>query len=589
MKKIVLSGWWLSFEKECEYYIKYEQVSGFNKIHKIEIEGESQSYKESDFIAIDKGNKIFKFLQKDAIALEREKKNCSFSFEIDALEFNPQKLKFYYIDVIIKIGEEEIRTGNKILWSVTYNGKKCQLKWECNIGDINYRTIIWYKSPFIYDYCAFGEGLVAVELNDWYYFIDTTGKKVFPDSYKRAENFKNGLAPIFTQKTGWGFINQKGEEVIATQYNDVHHFNNGRAFIQKENLFYFGFIDENGKEIIPCKYRRVWDGIGVLFNHDFNEELVLVGNDEFKCGYIDKVGEVVVPLIYSSAHPFCEGLGAVRKNGKWGFVDKLGNEVIHLIYSDVYDFSEGFAAVKLDGKWGFIDKTNKEVIPCIYNNVYSFSEGLSAVKIGHKWGFIDKFGERVIDCKYTDITLFQNGLAAVKMKMECGYKWGYVDMQGNFVIPCMYDLAESFHTNGLACVEINKKWGCINRYGDIVVPLIYDDINIYETLFVVGLNGKYGLLDINGQPIEDHSVYKELSKKYDQVFLADGEEKTYTFALNGKYGLTDKDGNVLIPAEYDWMGKGFEYEDNTLMIVGKKDGFYEYINRQGEKFDKKKK
>ena len=62
MKKIVLSGWWLSFEKECEYYIKYEQVSGFNKIHKIEIEGESQSYKESDFIAIDKGNKIFKFL-----------------------------------------------------------------------------------------------------------------------------------------------------------------------------------------------------------------------------------------------------------------------------------------------------------------------------------------------------------------------------------------------------------------------------------------------------------------------------------------------------------------------------------------------
>ena len=75
--------------------------------------------------------------------------------------------------------------------------------------------------------------------------------------------------------------------------------------------------------------------------------------------------------------------------------------------------------------------------------------------------------------------------------------------------------------------------------------MIYDDIHIYETLFVVG--------------------------------------------LNGKYGLTDKDGNVLIPAEYDWMGNGFEYEDNTLMIVGKKGGFYEYINRKGEKFDKKEK
>ena len=40
---------------------------------------------------------------------------------------------------------------------------------------------------------------------------------------------------------------------------------------------------------------------------------------------------------------------------------------------------------------------------------------------------------------------------------------------------------------------------------------------------------------------------------------------------------------------YEFFFNHYRKKLKILMIVGKKDGFYEYINRQGEKFDKKKK
>ena len=53
------------------------------------------------------------------------------------------------------------------------------------------------------------------------------------------------------------------------------------------------------------------------------------------------------------------GLSLVRKGDKHGFVDKVGKLVVPLIYDEAMAFSESMAAVKQDGKWGFIDSTGK--------------------------------------------------------------------------------------------------------------------------------------------------------------------------------------------------------------------------------------
>lgn len=50
------------------------------------------------------------------------------------------------------------------------------------------------------------------------------------------------------------------------------------------------------------------------------------------------------------------GLASVRQNGKSGFIDKTGNIIIPIQYDDTMPFSENLAPVKKNGKWGFIDK-----------------------------------------------------------------------------------------------------------------------------------------------------------------------------------------------------------------------------------------
>ena len=93
------------------------------------------------------------------------------------------------------------------------------------------------------------------------------------------------------------------------------------------------------------------------------------------------------------------------------------------------------------------------------------------------------------------------------------------------------------------------------------------------------LEEKWGVIDLEGNPVEDLSVYKVLARKYDQVFINNGEVRTYSFVLDGKYGLAANDGNELIPPRYDWLGNSFVEDMLAVGIRGKGVGF---VNKQGE-------
>ena len=579
-KIISLHGWWVSFERDSDVYLKHEEVSGFSSIEKIEVDKSETPYKESDFTSVELGRIVTEYPTKYAPGLKRRKSDGCFTIKINAREFDPKKLQLHYADVVIKIGDEEIDTGNRIVWDITYNGRKCQLKWKSN-GEREYQTVIWYKSPFIYDDCSFAEGVAAVSLNGWAGFVDTKGNIIVPFEYEHAEYFQNGLAPIeifddVEREYKCGFIDKTGKEIIPCEYDEVHHFFDGRALVV-ERWNGYGFIDERGNEIVPCCNLLLRDYIGEMYyDYDFCEErAIFCKKDSKRCGYIDLNGKEITPLEYWEAKPFSEGLGAVRSKDGWGFVDKTGVEVIPCEYSDVKSFYEGLAAVKINDRWGFIDKTNRFVILCGYKYVGRFDEGLAPVKVGEKWGFVDKTGNQVIPCVYSDVGEFENGMAPVRK----GKKWGYIDRNGNLVVSCIYDHAENYKANGLACISINKKMGCIDRTGRVAIPLIYDCIANHETILVAELEEKWGFIDLEGNPVEDFSVYKVLARKYDQVFINNGEVRTFSFALDGKYGLATNDGNELIPPRYDWLGNSFVEDMLAVGIRGKGVGF---VNKQGE-------
>lgn len=111
----------------------------------------------------------------------------------------------------------------------------------------------------------------------------------------------------------------------------------------------YGFLNNRGVEIVPALYDFVF-----AFKHGFCE----VKLNE-KRGLIDKIGRLVIPVEYDGVKHFNLGLAAVKKDWKWGFVNKQAVVVIKFIYDDVikgFDEKTKLAKVVLNGKQIFIDE-----------------------------------------------------------------------------------------------------------------------------------------------------------------------------------------------------------------------------------------
>jgi hypothetical protein len=86
-------------------------------------------------------------------------------------------------------------------------------------------------------------------------------------------------------------------------------------------------------------------------------------------GYIDSLGNEMIPFGYESAEAFSEGLAAVSINGKYGFLNKNGRMTIQPNYDEVQAFKGVYAVVSVGEKSGLIHKTGKEIVPIVYDEV----------------------------------------------------------------------------------------------------------------------------------------------------------------------------------------------------------------------------
>ncbi len=229
------------------------------------------------------------------------------------------------------------------------------------------------------------------------------------------------------------------------------------------------------------------------------------------------------------------GLTMVCQNNKYGYVDNVGNVIIPLIYDYIDGFGKntGLSKVCINHRCGFIDVIGRVVIPITYDNAWSFDEscGLAMVSLQGKRGIIDTKGHVVLPIEYDFIKwthtsviksapqhdpmefLFGNGLLPVQKKG----KWGYIDQEGNIKIPIEYADAHSFK-EGLAAVVKKGKIGFIDTTGTTIIPFIYDDVvsGFEDECAWVRLNKKWGIIDKNG------NVLLEFKQKYPSTRIKEG-------------------------------------------------------------------
>lgn len=321
--------------------------------------------------------------------------------EIVECKYNYEELHRHHPDTSFRRSEELDRRYGRIeafhqgLAAVSREG------WNGKWGFINRRgkEVI----PRIYQEAGhFSDGLAPVYLHKWFY-IDKTGATVLSFRCKEAYSFNEGRARIAI-KDKYGFIDKHGRKIIPCIYDDACDFDGGLAAVSLGGKW--GFIDKKGKVIIDIKYQIRDDERG------FRNDRCLVqyeGNTLF----IDKKGNEIAKLPGSLYGQWLNPKGlwgthtdnliiAENEDWKWGFVNSEGDVIVPYIYTELTGFYKGYAQAKLGGKarktdndggkWGWINEQGEVVIPCIYDKVWTLiPPGFFAVrKPGSElWNIVD--------------------------------------------------------------------------------------------------------------------------------------------------------------------------------------------------------
>lgn len=397
-----------------------------------------------------------------------------------------------------------------------------------------------------------------------------------------------GLCGIFGRKRIADIsINQVSQELTAAtkKYDELYGFHEGLARVCKDKKY--GFIDKLGNEIIPCKYDDAKD-------YDKGISVVTLGD---KQGAINRQGDMVIPCKYDNIN-LCEddSLAAASINETSGFIDLEGNIVVPFDYEYCGTFSEGLADVRKNGLIGFVNKNGKLVIPCKYTNSLDFSEGLAGVSIDggddgavdDKWGYIDKTGKIVIP--------FQGGLtgspfsSGLSMRYRGGLTTSYdkngfpvmheTAFEGAFIYKNGKQASDFFETqniqgfrNGYCVIKDKNGWeGLVNTQGKFTIPCKYSFIaNGFDDKYVlIQINNKMGFANKATGQIAIPPIY-EIG--YSGWSFKEG---LIPVKKDGKYGYINEHNQIVIPFNYDYalaFSEGF--------AVVKRYGKYGYVDRFG--------
>jgi len=288
--------------------------------------------------------------------------------------------KHNYVDIFGNVSER--RTTNYKYYYIDKDGKVAvQPEHDLKSHQFPYRDPISVQ--------PFSEGLAAVERNGKFGFINTSGDVIIPFEFSIVSSFAEGLCYVVKDGID-GFIDKTGEMVITdcsvysglVSFGDLPmpRFSEGLASVKSEQDDTWGFIDKTGNMVMTFNNYE-YDYVG-----NFSEGLAIAWLNQ-KMGFIDKTGELIIPMEYNKTNDFSEGLAHVSKtvdhSSKYGYIDKKGEVIIPFKYTHALPFSGGLAIVHEEfnnrtSENGFIDKTGKLVIP--FTDVYSstpFSEGLT--------------------------------------------------------------------------------------------------------------------------------------------------------------------------------------------------------------------
>jgi hypothetical protein len=352
-----------------------------------------------------------------------------------------------------------------------------------------------------------------VKKNNLGQFIDLNGNALFNQQYKSAAPFRDGLSWVLQNDT-FKVININGstEFSIDPNYTIIYpfaHLKNGMLSFYScayplmlpshcTNPQYYYEIQKGFVYLIDLKTKKELKLKDYIYSGPYQEGLIAVGT---------KDKHTVLNLTLKP------------EKAKYGFIDKNGIVKIKLTYDDVQDFSEGLCAVKVDKFWKYINSSNQTIVNGKFDYAENFHENVAIVSEGKKFGLINKEGKYIIPPTYNFIEYIGNGKLNVYTKSKPGY------------------FNERYYSTEGQCALFNINGAQISSF------IFQKFIPVTDFTLIAKINSKIYLTDYKGNIQKELEVDDFISTSHDRIVVV----------KNNLKGIMDKEGQWILPAEYDYI------------------------------------
>ena len=168
-------------------------------------------------------------------------------------------------------------------------------------------------------------------------------------------------------------------------------------------------------------------------------------------------------------------------------------------------------------------------------------------------------------------------------------KYGYINFKGEEVVPLNYDDAERpKHGVAKVCVREDEylRCGLVDREGKERLEPKYSSLYVGNTYGMTTLfdpeTRKYGVVDTNFNWVAEpkYDVLDQYYSKSDGlIWFGNGKVSSGRRLRDGKYGYMNLQGEEVIPAQFESVGR---FSQGLAAVKKKILGKYGYINTKGE-------
>ena len=271
-------------------------------------------------------------------------------------------------------------------------------------------------------------GYIVVDENNNYGVVDCNNQEVLEPQYEDIKSMTDDGKYIVKENENWELVNKDGtvNEITALENaDDVAGIKLGNIIIENNNKF--GVINQDGDEIVSTDY----DDIKFAFTDTFIIE------EDGKYGLANSENKIVIDPIYETMNYIdsADLIEASEDGITSNLIDSSLETKLSGIVSEI-NTNKSYIKIRVDDEdkyynYRFEEQSEKDI---------NTSNTLFLTKQNNKYGFVDKDGNEVVECTYDDArTQNAYGYAAVQKDG----KWGAIEQTGKVVVETTYDLSDS--------------------------------------------------------------------------------------------------------------------------------------------------